>query len=74
MKNTFKENEKNGKKSELQTKIVNYKVKQRSGGTNIDNIIEKNEAEKKAEYYGAGGKDEVSELEKGGRREKKITR
>ena len=71
MKNTFKGNKKNEKKSELQTKI---EVKQRSGGTNIHNIIDKNEAEKKAEYYGAGGKDEVSELEKGGRREKKITR
>ena len=39
-------------------------MKQRSGDTNIDNIIDKNEAKKIAKYYGAGEKPEESELEK----------
>ena len=45
----------------MQTEI---EVKQRSGDTDIDNIIDKNEAKKIAKYYGAGKKDKESELEK----------
>ena len=60
MKNIFKGKEKKGK-GEIQKKT---KVKQRSGDTNIDNIIDKNERKKIAQYYGAGEKDEKSELEK----------
>ena len=37
----------------MQTEI---EVKQRSGDTDIDNIIDKNEAKKIAKYYGAGEK------------------
>ena len=60
MKNIYKGKKEKRKKGEIQTEI---KVKQRSGDTDIDNIIEANEAEKIAKYYGAGRKDEESELE-----------
>ena len=49
------------KKGIIQTKT---EVKQRSRDTDIDNIIDKNEAEKIAKYYEAREKDEESELEK----------
>ena len=61
MKNIFKGKGKNEKKGEKQMKI---EVKLRSGDTDIDNTIDKNEAEKIAKYYGAGEKDEESELGK----------
>ena len=49
------------KKGEIQKKT---EVKQRSGDTNIDNIMDKNEREKIAKYCRAGEKDEECELEK----------
>ena len=60
MKNIYKGKKEKRKKSGIQTEI---KVKQRSGDTDIDNIIEANEAEKIAKCYGARGKDKESELE-----------
>ena len=61
MKSMFKGKREKRKKGEIQTEI---EVKQRSGDTDIDNIIDKNEAKKIAKYYGAGEKDKESELEK----------
>ena len=61
IKNVFKWKRKKRKKGEIQTKI---EVKQRSEDNDIDNIIDKNEAEKIAKYYGAVEEDEESELEK----------
>ena len=54
MKNIFQGKGKKERKGEIQTKI---EVKQRLGDTDIDNIIDKNEAKVKK-------KDEESELEK----------
>lgn len=61
IKNIFKGKGEKRKKAEIRTKI---KVKQRSRDTNINTIIHKNEAEKKAKYYGGGEKDEEGELKK----------
>ena len=60
MKNIFKGKREKRKKVEIQTEM---EVKQRSGDTDIDNIIDKNEA-KIAKYNRAEEKDEESELEK----------
>ena len=60
MKNIFKGKREKRKKVEIQTEM---EVKQRSGETDIDNIIDKNEA-KIAKYNRAEEKDEESELEK----------
>ena len=49
------------KKGEIKTKV---EVKQRPGNTDINNIIDKNEAEKIAKYYRAWKKDEENELKK----------
>ena len=67
MKNIYKGKKEKRKKGEIQTEI---KVKQRSGDTDIDNIIEANEAEKIAKCYGARGKDKESELENKKKRRK----
>ena len=61
MKNIFKGKRGKRKNGKIQTKI---EVKHRSGDTDIDNIINKNEAEKIARYYGETGKDKESQLEK----------
>ena len=61
MKNIFKGKRGKRKNGKIQTKI---EVKHRSGETDIDDIINKIEAEKIARYYGERGKDKESELEK----------
>ena len=61
MKNIFKGKRGKRKNGKIQTKI---EVKHRSGDTDIDDIINKIEAEKIARDYGERGKDKESELEK----------